>query len=138
MQQDIEKSKEKMELEEQARQNLDRISKILDEAWDRKELPNRTHVLEQLKDFDEDSLVMFLKKHGRKEIYSFRVRNDDPKYVWPILISKKYIQRHGRRLYKEAIEAADKQRNASMPNQEKFDVATAQEDFFGRIFARSR
>ncbi len=138
MQQDVEKSKERMELDEQARQNIDRIGKILDEAWDRKELPNRTHVLEQLKDFDEDSLVMFLKKHGRKEIYSFRIRNDDPKYVWPILISKKYIQRHGRRLYKESMDEADKQRQASMPNQEKFDVATAKEDFFGRIFARSR
>ncbi|MCB1139458.1 MAG: hypothetical protein KDK23_11910 [Leptospiraceae bacterium] len=138
MQQDVEKSKERMELDEQAKQNLDRIGKVLDEAWDRGELPNRTHVVEQLKDFDEDSLVMFLKKHGRKEVYSFRVRNDDPKYVWPILISKKYIQRHGRRLYKEAMEAADQQRKASMPNQEKFDVATAKEDFFGRIFARSR
>ncbi|MCB1167457.1 MAG: hypothetical protein KDK33_14955, partial [Leptospiraceae bacterium] len=138
IQKDIEKTKEKLELDEQVRHNLDRISKILDEAWDRKELPNRTHVLENLKDFDEDGLIMFLKKYGRKEIYSFRVRNEDPKYVWPILISKKYIQRHGRRLYKEAIEEADKQRAASMPNQEKFDVFTAIEDFFGRIFARSR
>ncbi len=132
------KTRESMRVEERAEEVLRKVIDLLDAAWDRKELPNRTHVLSGVPDFegDEDTMIFFLKKHGRKQIYSFRVMRDDPKYVWPILISRRYIQRHGKRLLREAMDEADRQRKAMMPEQEKFDVATAIEDFLTKLMAR--
>jgi hypothetical protein len=132
------KTKESMRIEERAEEILRKVIDLLDAAWDRKELPNRTHVLNGVPEFEgnEDLMISFLKKYGRKQIYSFRVLRDDPAYIWPVLISRRYIQRHGKRLLQESMEESDRQRKALMPDQEKFDVATAIEDFLTKLMAR--
>lgn len=134
----VAKTKESMRIEERAEEVLRKVIDLLDAAWDRKELPNRTNVLDGVPEFEgnEDAMIFFLKKYGRKQIYSFRVMRQDPKYLWPILISRRYIQRHGKRLLQESMEEADRQRKALMPEQEKFDVATAIEDFLTKLMAR--
>lgn len=134
----VAKSKETMAADERAEEVLRKIIDLLDAAWDRKELPNRTYVLENTPDFEgnEDMMVNFLKKYGRKQIYSFRVMREDPKFLWPILISKRYIVRNGRKMLREAIEETDRQRKALMPEQEKFDVSTAIEDFLTRLMTK--
>ncbi|MCB1308991.1 MAG: hypothetical protein KDK30_12450, partial [Leptospiraceae bacterium] len=119
---------------EEARDLLKKIVETLDKAWEQGLFPNRTHLLEGMSAFeDENQLVMFLKKYGRKEVLSFRIKHDKPQYVWPILISRRYVKRKGKALYSKYSELADKQRQASMPDQHKFDVATSVEDFLGRI-----
>lgn len=134
----VSKSRETMAADERADEVLRKILDLLDAAWDRKELPNRTYVLENTPDFEgnEDVMVNFLKKYGRKQIYSFRVSREDPKFLWPILITKRYIVRNGRRMLRDAIEEADRQRKALMPEQEKFDVSTAIEDFLTRLMTK--
>lgn len=129
------KTKEAMQVDERADEVLRKVIDLLDSFWDKKELPNRTQVLEGVADFDnnEDTMIVFLKKYGRKQIYSFRVMRDDPKFVWPILVSRRYLQRHGKRLLREAVEESDRQRQAMMPDQEKFDVAIAIEDFLNKL-----
>ena len=135
---DGEESPEKVQLEQAAEESLRQICAILDRRWDAGELPGRTQLLTELPQFDENSLIHFLKRHARKEIYSFRVKNEKPEYVWPILITKHYIRKHGRRLYDQAVRDTDAQRAASMPNQEKFDVSSAIEDFLGQLIAKGK
>lgn len=132
-----EQDPQKVELELAAEETLKKICGILDSEWDAGRLPTRTVLLERIPEFDENGLIHFLKRHAKKEIYSFRVKNEKPEYVWPILISKHYIRRHGKRLYEKAVKDSDEQRAASMPNQEKFDVCTAIEDFLGALMAKS-
>jgi len=121
---------------EKAEEILKLIINELDAAWDAKLLPTREYLLQKLPDFEEDFLVMFLKKYARKEIFSFRIRNEKPEYVWPVLISRRYIKKNGKALFAKAVAEADEQRKANMPNQEKFDIATSIEDFFNRIMAK--
>ncbi|MBX7058553.1 MAG: hypothetical protein K1X75_10855 [Leptospirales bacterium] len=127
---------EQVQEEQRARDILKKIVDTLDAAWDQKLLPNREYVLQYVKELDEDSLILFLKKYGRKEVLSFRIRNDKPEYVWPILISRRYLRRSGKKLLARVQEEADAQRKASMPNQEKFDVASSIEDFLGRVLPK--
>lgn len=134
-----EEAKETLEAQKKADEELKAIIQFIDSRWksgDIKELPTRSDVLKQFPHYDEDGLIQFLKKYGRKEIMSFRVPNDDPKFVWPILISKRYVKQNGRKLLKDSMALADEQRNAAMPNQYKFDVYTAIEDFLNRIINR--
>jgi len=108
----------------------------LDRAWDSGMFPNREFLLQRFQEFNEDTLITFLKKHARKEIFSFRIRHDKPEYVWPIMISRRYLRQKGKALLSKYASEADEQRNALMPNQEKFDVATSIEDFLNRVFAK--
>ncbi|MBI3394743.1 MAG: hypothetical protein HY042_02800, partial [Spirochaetia bacterium] len=79
----------------QAEETVRSMISELDKAWDEKMLPNRVFLASKFPQFDEDSLIMFLKKHGRKEILSFRIHHDKPEYVWPILITRRYIRAKG-------------------------------------------
>ena len=133
-----EQSPEKIELEQAAEATLAQICAILDRRWDAGEMPTRTQLLSEMPQFDENTLIHFLKRHARKEIYSFRVKNEKPEYVWPVLITKHYIRKHGRRLYDQAVKESDVQRSASMPNQEKFDISSAIEDFLGALIAKGK
>ena len=133
-----EEKQEAVKKNEEAEATLKKICDILDSAWKEGVLPSRTYLLERMKEFDESGLIQFLKKHARKEIYSFRVKHDKPEYVWPILISKHYIKRNGRALLNKAIKETDKQRSASMPNQEKFDINLAIEDFLSKLMSKNR
>lgn len=127
---------QKVQEEQRARDLLRKIVDTLDAAWDQRLLPNREYVQQYVTELDEDGLIMFLKKYGRKEVYSFRIRNEKPEYVWPVLISRRYLRRYGKRLLGRVQEEANEQRKANMPNQEKFDVATSIEDFLGRILPK--
>lgn len=126
------------EAEKQAKidETLGKMTSLLDGAWSKGELPNRTFLLQHFPELDENMLIHFLKKHAVKEILSFRVRFDKPEYQWPILISKNYLRKNGRKMLSKAKADADAQRKATMPNQEKFEVATAIEDFLTRIMAK--
>ena len=132
-----EELQEAADREARSQELLQGICAELDSLWASNILPSRTHILEKFTEFDENSLIFFLKKHARKEIYSFRVKNEKPEYQWPILISRNYIRRHGKKMLDKAIKDTDEQRAASMPNQEKFDVAAAIEDFLSRLMAKS-
>ncbi|OCC29078.1 Uncharacterized protein GNX_2379 [Leptospira interrogans serovar Canicola] len=44
-------------------------------------------------EIDEDGLINFLKKFGKNDIYSFMVRNQEDKYTFPILITKRYLKK---------------------------------------------
>ncbi len=129
-------SAEEAEKQAKVEETLAKMTALLDEAWLHGELPNRTFLLQNFPELDENMLIHFLKKHAVKEILSFRVRFEKPEYQWPILISKNYIRKNGRRMLDKAKKDADTQRNASMPNQEKFEVATAIEDFLSRLMAK--
>lgn len=129
-------SPEAVEKEKKAEEMLARMIGILDEAWQRGELPNRESLLPHFPELDENLLIAFLKKHGRKDIFSYRIHHDKPEYQWPVLISKQYIRKNGRKLLEKAKAEADTQRKASMPNQEKFDVASALEDFLNRLMVK--
>ncbi|GIX42496.1 MAG: hypothetical protein KatS3mg129_2229 [Leptospiraceae bacterium] len=145
---DVKKLKQTIQKDEKVEQIMSKVLDVLDEAWNNKELPNRLTLLERVEEFqnNEDYLIQFLKKYGRGKILSFRIKPNNPKspkidlndpiYVWPILITKRYIIRHGHKLLKQAMDEADEQRNALMPDQEKFDIATSIEDFLTRILAR--
>lgn len=126
----------KLEAEQDAKDRLKKICDILDEAWSANKHPNRTDLVERLGDMSEDDLIMFLKKYGRKEVLSFRVRSEKPEYVWPILVSRRYLRRNGKKLHGQVKDAADKQRQANMPDQEKFNIATSIEDFLGRVLPK--
>lgn len=130
---------EKYELVQQEQRAKDLLKKIvdtLDAAWEERLLPNREYVLQRVPELNEDELILFLKKHGRKEVLSFRIKHEKPEYVWPILISRRYLRRFGKRLLARVQGEADVQRKAAMPNQEKFDVATSVEDFLGRTLPK--
>ncbi|MCB1173096.1 MAG: hypothetical protein KDK39_06010 [Leptospiraceae bacterium] len=123
---------------EAAKERMRKVLHVLDEAWAAGTFPNRENVLRELKDTfeDENDLVMFLKKHGRKEIFSFRIPIEKPEYVWPVLVTRRYLKKNGKSLYNKYQEMADKQRKAEMPNQELFDIASAVELFLGRILPK--
>ena len=129
---DQEKALERIENEEK----LKLVIVELDKSWDSGAMPNRLFLLEKFPEFNEDSLILFLKKYARKEILSFRINHDKPEYVWPVLISKRYLKQKGKSLLAKYTALADKQRNAAMPNQELFDVANSMEEFLGRILPK--
>jgi hypothetical protein len=131
-QEDQEKALERIENEEK----LKAIIIELDKAWDEGQMPNRLFLLGKFPEFNEDSLIIFLKKYARKEIFSFRINHDKPEYVWPVLISRRYIKQKGKAMYSKYSAIADEQRKSLMPNQEQFDIATSFEDFLGRILPR--
>ena len=145
---EVKKLKNSIQKDEKAEELLLKVIQVLDEAWDKRELPNRLTLLEQIPDFqnNEDYLIQFLKKYGKGKIYSFRITPHDPNspkinindpiYVWPILISKNYISKNGFKLLKKAMEEVDAQKNALMPEQKKFDISTAIEDFLNRVLSK--
>lgn len=128
--------KEKLKSDEEAKNQLKKIVDIIDDAWSKNMHPNRTFLIEKLGNMTEDELIMFLKKYGRKEVLSFRVRSEKEEYIWPILITRRYLRRNGKSLSNKITEQADKQRNAKMPDQEKFNVASSIEDFLGRVLPK--
>lgn len=108
----------------------------LDAAWEKNMLPNRNFLIEKFPTFNEETIINFLKKYGRTEILSFRVMHEKPEYLWPILITRRLVKAKGKAMLAKAKGEADEQRKALMPNQEKFDVSTAIEDFLTRVLPK--
>ncbi len=117
---------------------LQKIVDVLDEAWRNKEYPNRVYLLRKMPEFgNEDNMIYFLKKNGGGAIYSFFIKVDKPDFTWPILVSRRYIRRDGKKILAEVRRQMDEQRRAlQIPNQEKYDVLVHMESFLERTLAK--
>jgi hypothetical protein len=125
------------EEEKQVKDVLQSIITVLDTAWDAKLYPDREYVMQNVKTgMTEDQFVMFMKKHSQKEILSFQIKSKTNKYKWPILVSRHYLKRHGRRLLEIAKRESDIERRAPAPDQDKFDLYTFLEEFLERVLPR--
>lgn len=125
------------EEEKQVKDVLQSIITVLDTAWDAKLYPDREYVMQNVKTgMTEDQFVMFLKKHSLKEILSFQIKSKTNKYKWPILVSRHYLKRHGKRLLEIAKRESDIERRAPAPDQDRFDLYTFMEEFLERVLPR--
>jgi hypothetical protein len=123
--------------EKQVKEVLQSIITVLDTAWDAKLYPDREYVMQNVKTgMTEDQFVMFLKKYSMKDILSFQVKSKTNKYKWPILVSRHYLKRHGKRLLEIARREADTERRAPAPDQDKFDLYSYMEEFLERVLPR--
>lgn len=120
--------------EKQVKDTFQLIQTILDSAWDSKLFPDREYVLANLNNgMNEDQFVMFLKKHASKDVLSYMIKSKTNKYKWPILITRNYIRRNGKRLLELAKKESDNERRSATPDQDKFDVYSSLEDFLTRL-----
>ncbi len=125
------------EEEKQVKDVLQAIVTALDTAWDAKLYPDREYVMQNVKTgMSEDQFVMFMKKHSQKEILSFQIKSKTNKYKWPILVSRHYLKRHGKRLLEIAKRESDIERRAPAPDQDRFDLYTFMEEFLERVLPR--
>jgi uncharacterized protein YjgD (DUF1641 family) len=121
------------------KEKLKKIMSALDEAWDFGVYPDRTYVLDKVAgSMTEDDLIFFLKKKGGKEIYSYMVRNQPEKYVWPILITRSYLKKNGKKLLEAAEEVIKAQKSGAMREQMKYDLAVSLAEFLDRILPKIR
>ncbi|TGK41461.1 hypothetical protein [Leptospira andrefontaineae] len=125
------------EQEAEVKRNLSAVLDVIDHAWGQDELPDREYLLQALGgDMDENTLINFLKKNAKKEIHSFMVRNQEEQYSFPILISRRFLKKNGKALLDKAKRIVDEQKNAGMPEQEKFDFYISFEDFLNRTLPK--
>ena len=120
--------------EKQVKDTFQLIQTILDSAWDSKLFPDREYVLANLNNgMNEDQFVMFLKKHASRDVLSYMIKSKTNKYKWPILITRNYIRKNGKRLLELAKKESDNERKSATPDQDKFDVYSSLEDFLTRL-----
>ena len=123
--------------DEDTKRLVKKIIEILDEAWQAKTCPNRIYLLERLEEIEsEDKLIFFMKKHCPSKVYSFFIKIDRPEYVWPILISHRYLQRNGQKMLNDIRNEMKAQREAFMPDQEKYDELSFIETFLERVLPK--
>jgi hypothetical protein len=79
-----------------------------------------------------------LKKKGGKDIYSYMVRNQPDKYIWPILITRNYLKKNGKKLLEKAEEVIQAQKTGAMREQMKYDLAVSLAEFLDRILPKIR
>ncbi|EMY78520.1 hypothetical protein LEP1GSC060_3859 [Leptospira weilii serovar Ranarum str. ICFT] len=116
---------------------LERIFDILDDYWSNQQYPDRNILLYEMDgEIDEDGLVNFLKKFGKNDIFSFMVRNQEDKYTFPILVTKRYLKKNGRNLIDKASAIIDEQKKASMPDQDLFDFWISLEAFLRKTIPK--
>lgn len=116
---------------------LERTLDILDNYWSNHQYPDRNILLYEMDgEIDEDGLVNFLKKFGKNNIFSFMVRNQEDKYMFPILITKRYLKKNGKDLLEKASAVIDEQKNASMPDQDLFDFCISLEAFLRKTMPK--
>ncbi|MCZ8237427.1 MAG: hypothetical protein O9346_07490 [Leptospiraceae bacterium] len=121
------------------KEKLKSILSALDEAWDFGVYPDRTYVLDKVSSsMTEDDLIFFLKKKGGKDIYSYMVRNQPDKYIWPILITRNYLKKNGKKLLEKAEEVIQAQKTGAMREQMKYDLAVSLAEFLDRILPKIR
>ncbi|TGK38360.1 hypothetical protein EHQ12_09490 [Leptospira gomenensis] len=116
---------------------LERVLDILDDYWSSRQYPDRNILLYEMEgEINEENLVAFLKKFGKSDIFSFMVRNQEERYTFPILISKRYLKKHGRDLMEKASAIIEEQKNASMPDQDLFDFCISLDDFLKKTLPK--
>ncbi|EMO20845.1 hypothetical protein LEP1GSC168_0217 [Leptospira santarosai str. HAI134] len=125
------------EVDPQGAKLLERTLDILDNYWSNRQYPDRNILLYEMDgEIDEEGLVNFLKKFGRNDIFSFMVRNQEDKYTFPILITKRYLKKNGKDLLEKASAVIDEQKNASMPDQDLFDFCISLEAFLRKTLPK--
>lgn len=138
--QDTESTLQAIEKDKKLKEVLKDIIKIIDNAWDQNLYPDREYLMSQLKgtEMTEDELIMHLKKNFSKEILSFQVKSatGSSSYKWPILITRGYIKRNGRKLLEMAIKESDAERNSTAPDQTRFDFYSSLESFLERVLPK--
>ncbi|MCB1180104.1 MAG: hypothetical protein KDK36_21175, partial [Leptospiraceae bacterium] len=131
-----------LEEERQLKEFLKNIIRVLDKAWDEGIQPDREYLFKEVSDtgMTEEELINYLKKNFSKDIYSFQIKSKkkegSSKYKWPILISKNYIKRNGRRLLNLAIKESDAERQGAAPDQDRFDFYSSLESFLEKVLAK--
>lgn len=99
------------EVDPQSAKLLERVLDILDDYWSNLQYPDRNILLYEMDgEIDEDGMINFLKKFGKNDIYSFMVRNQEDKYTFPILITKRYLKKKGKELLEKASSIIDEQK----------------------------
>ncbi len=128
-----------IEEKEKIRLYLQKVVDILDEAWRNKEYPNRIYLLSKMPEFgNEDNMVYFLKKNGSGTVYSFFVKVDKPEFVWPILISQRYLRHDGKKTLIQIRSQMDQQSALGIPDQESYDILVHVESFLERILSKMK
>ncbi|EMJ96712.1 hypothetical protein [Leptospira alstonii] len=116
---------------------LERILDILDDYWSNQQYPDRNILLYEMDgEINEDGLINFLKKFGKNDIFSFMVRNQEDKYTFPILVTKRYLKKNGKGLMDKASAIIDEQKKASMPDQDLFDFCISLEAFLRKTIPK--
>lgn len=125
------------EVDPQSAKLLERVLDILDDYWSNLQYPDRNILLYEMDgEIDEDGMINFLKKFGKNDIYSFMVRNQEDKYTFPILITKRYLKKKGKELLEKASSIIEEQKNASMPDQDLFDFCISLEAFLRKTLPK--
>ncbi|PJZ55381.1 hypothetical protein [Leptospira barantonii] len=116
---------------------LERVLDILDDYWSSRQYPDRNILLYEMDgEINEEGLINFLKKFGKNEIFSFMVRNQEERYTFPILITKRYLKKNGRDLMEKASSIINEQKDASMPDQDLFDFCISLDDFLKKTLSK--
>jgi hypothetical protein len=119
------------------KQNLKMILSYLDEAWDFGYYPDRDYLLSKIDgSMTEDEMVHFLKKKGGKDVFSYMIRNQLDKHPFPILVSRQYIKKNGKKMLKDFEKIINEQKSKAMPEQLKFDQAVSLVEFLDRILPK--
>ena len=123
--------------DEEAKKITEKILEVLDRAWHSKMYPNRIYLLERVSEIDsENKLMFFMKKHCAHKVYSFFIKVDKPEYVWPIFITRRYLRRNGKKMLANIQKEIKKQKEAFMPDQERYDEIIHIEEFLEKILPK--
>ncbi|MBW0435075.1 hypothetical protein HGB47_15790 [Leptospira yasudae] len=116
---------------------LERVLDILDDYWSSRQYPDRNILLYEMDgEIDEEGLINFLKKFGKNEIFSFMVRNQEERYTFPILVTRRYLKKNGRDLMEKSSAIISEQKDASMPDQDLFDFCISLDDFLKKTLPK--
>ncbi|MCG6169868.1 hypothetical protein LFX25_18345 [Leptospira sp. FAT2] len=125
------------EVDPQNAKLLERVLDILDDYWSSRQYPDRNILLYEMDgEIDEEGLINFLKKFGKNEIFSFMVRNQEERYTFPILVTKRYLKKNGRDLMEKSSAIINEQKDASMPDQDLFDFCISLDDFLKKTLPK--
>jgi hypothetical protein len=126
-------------LDPKEKESLDKIIRALDEAWEFGHYPDREYLLNKMENsFGESDLIQFLKKRAGKEIYSYLIRNQSEKYPFPILVSKQYLKKNGKKLKEKSEQIINEQKNQVFPDQFQFDLNISLVEFLDRVLPKLR
>jgi hemerythrin superfamily protein len=110
---------------------------VLDDYWSNRQYPDRNILLYEMEgEINEEGLISFLKKFGKNEIFSFMVRNQEERYTFPILVTKRYLKKNGKDLMEKASTIINEQKDASMPDQDLFDFCISLDDFLKKTLPK--
>lgn len=120
-------------------QMLEKITSILDSAWESGTYPDREFLSASIGDaYTEEELLELMKKNFSKEILSFQIKSasQSPKFKWPILVTRDYLKKNGKNLLQKTKKEYDKEKTAVVPDQDKFDLYSSLEEFLERTMKK--